>query len=81
LAVRGPLTFKNTVTMALQSQSTLNWNSGQWTVPIIASVSKIFKFGDQLTSLGVGVKYYPVNPLGQPTWGLQATVALLFPPQ
>jgi hypothetical protein len=49
-------TFPNTVTINLQSQSTLNWNQGQWTVPIIASVSKIFKLGDQLTSIGLGVK-------------------------
>jgi len=72
-------TFKNTVTITLQSESTLNWNQGQWTVPIIASVSKIFKFGDQLTSIGLSAKYYPVSPVGAATWGLRFTVTLLYP--
>jgi len=72
-------TLKNSVTFNLQSQSTYNWTQSQWTVPLIASVSKIYKFGSQLTSIGVGAKYYPVSPTGQPTWGLQLTITLLFP--
>lgn len=72
-------TFHNTVTIEVQSQSTLNWNQGQWTVPIIASVGKVFKIGNQLTNIAVGAKYYPVSPIGQPTWGLQFTVTLLYP--
>ncbi len=72
-------TFKNTVTISLRSGSTVNWNQGQCMVPVITSVSKIFKFEDQLTSIGLGAKYYPVSPAGAATWGLQFTVTLLFP--
>jgi hypothetical protein len=72
-------TLKNTVTFNLQSQATYNWTQSQWTVPVIGSVSKIFKFGDQLTSLAFGLKYYPVRPVTAPQWGVQLVVTLLFP--
>jgi len=72
-------TLKSTVSFNLQTQATYNWTQSQWTVPVIGSVSKIFKFGGQLTSLGFGVKYYAVRPVTAPQWGVQLVVTLLFP--
>jgi hypothetical protein len=74
-------TLKSSVTYTLQAQATYNWTQSQWTVPLIASVSKVYKFGGQLTSLALGVKYYPVGPVTAPQWGAQLVVTLLFPKQ
>jgi len=71
--------LKSSVTYTFQTQATYNWTQTQWTVPLILSVSKVYKFGNQLTSLAFGVKYYPVRPVTAPQWGVQLVVTLLFP--
>ena len=38
------------------------WSQGQWTVPLIATVGKIFKFGDQL----VQIAWAPSTPSTAP---------------
>jgi hypothetical protein len=45
----------------------------------IFAVSKIYKFGNQLTAIGVGLKDYVVRPVTAPQWGVQFTVTLLYP--
>lgn len=72
-------TLKSSVTYTFQTQATYNWAQSQWTVPLILSVSKVYRFGGQLTSLAFGLKYYPVRPVTAPQWGLQLVVTLLFP--
>ena len=72
-------TLKNSVTFNFQTQTTYNWTQSQWMVPLILSVSKVYKFGGQLTSLAFGLKYYPVRPVTAPQWGVQLVVTLLFP--
>jgi hypothetical protein len=73
-------TTPNAVSMTLQTESTYDWESEQWTVPLVGVVSKVFSFGDQLVSLGAGVKYYAESTAGGPEGlGGRLIVTFLFP--
>jgi hypothetical protein len=72
-------TFKDTVTITVQTQSSYLWSSGQWTIPVLATVGKIYKFGDQLVQIAFGPKYYIDRPVTAPQWGFQFNVTLLYP--
>ena len=64
----------------LQSESTYDWNSRQWAVPVGALVGKVIKVGDQLMSVGGGVRYWLDSPPGGPSGvSLRLSVTLLFP--
>ena len=68
-------------TYALNSESTYNWETEEWAVPINFMVSKLVKVGTQLVSLQVGARYWAVSdsyntPEG---WGARAAVTFIFP--
>ena len=65
-------TFPNSVSLLLNTESTYDWEGDQWTVPINAGVSKIFKLGEQRWSLGVQGRVYAVSPDDGPEWGVRA---------
>lgn len=66
-----------TVSAALES--TYDWESGQWTVPINVGYSKVSRIGTQLVSYQGGVRYYIEAPDSGAEWGLRFTFTLLFP--
>jgi hypothetical protein len=67
-------------TFSLNSESSYNWETEDWTVPINAGVSKLVKFGTQPVSLGLTARYYVESPESGPKgWGARATMTLLFP--
>jgi hypothetical protein len=66
-------------TLSANLESTYDWNSGQWTIPLNLSYSKVTKWGSQLVSLSGGVRVYLDKPAGGPDWGLRGVVTLLFP--
>jgi len=72
-------TLKSSLTFTLQSLTTYLWTPNQWTVPILGAVSKVYKFGNQPTSVQFGVKYYPIRPVTAPQWGVVLNITLLFP--
>jgi hypothetical protein len=73
-------TTKTAWTYSLNTESTYDWKSEQWSVPINSSVSKVTKFGKQLVSIGGGVRYWAESPDGGPEdFGLRFVVTLLFP--
>jgi len=61
------------------SESTYDWESSQWTVPLILMYSKVAKIGSQMVSFSAGAKYYADKPDGGPDWGLRVAITLLFP--
>jgi hypothetical protein len=64
----------------LNTESTYDWEAREWAVPINGIVSKVVKLGDQLVSVGGGVRYWADGPEGGPHgWGLRLVVTLLFP--
>lgn len=66
-------------TFSLNSESTYNWQSHEWTVPINLVVSQLLKVGSQPTQVFVGGRYYIERPSNGPEWGLRFGFTLLFP--
>jgi hypothetical protein len=67
-------------TFTANTESTYNWESKQWSVPLNLAVSKVTRIGDQLLSVGAGVRYWADGPQGGPHgWGLRFVVTLLYP--
>jgi hypothetical protein len=72
-------TLPDSTGLSLNTQSTYNWTTKQWTVPIIFGVSHIYKIQTQRIQLAILGKAYAATPTGGPGWGLQWTATLLFP--
>ena len=67
-------------TFALNTESTYDWKSRQWTVPVNATVTKVAKLGGQLISVGGGLRYWADGPQGAPHGlGYRLVLTLLFP--
>jgi len=66
-------------TLSLQAESTYNWNTHQWSVPINVLYSKVSKWGNQMVSNQVGAGWYATGPSGGPEWQLRYMMVLLFP--
>ena len=66
-------------TVSLISESTYNWKTHQWTVPINLLYSKVSKWGTQMVSNQVGAGWYATGPSGGPEWQLRYMMILLFP--
>jgi hypothetical protein len=67
-------------TFSLNTESTYDWESSQWTVPINALVTKVTKIGGQLVSVGGGLRYWADGPAGGPEGlGFRIVLTLLFP--
>ena len=70
------------VTYTLNTESTGNWEAEdgeEWTVPIIAQVSKVTRLGPRPISVGIAAGYYAEKPEGAPEWKLRSSITLLFP--
>ena len=72
-------TFPNTFGITVNTQSTYNWITKEWSVPIYLLFSRIFKFGKQPVSIQIGPKYYAETVTNGPRWGAVFNVTLLFP--
>jgi hypothetical protein len=66
-------------TLTLNSESTYDWNAGQWNVPVNLFYSKVTRLGTQLISVGGGARVYLESPDGGADWGFRFVVTLLFP--
>jgi hypothetical protein len=66
-------------TITLNSETTYDWQSENWTVPINLLYSKVLTLGTQPVSLQFGARYYAETPDGGPDWGLRASIVFLFP--
>ncbi len=66
-------------TLTVNMESTYDWESSQWNVPVNLIYAKVTKFGNQLVSIGGGARLYLETPAGGADWGLRFIVTLLFP--
>jgi hypothetical protein len=67
-------------TFAINTESTYDWETEQWSVPLNLSVSQLLKLGDQLVQVGGGMRYWLDSPSGGPDgWGLRMNLVLVFP--
>lgn len=72
-------TTKTHTSFGVNTEATYDWENEQWTIPLNAFVSQVFKVGKLPVSLQVGGRYYAETPTGGPEWGIRATFTLLFP--
>lgn len=73
-------TTTNAWTFTISSESTYDWAADQWAVPLNLLVGKVTKVGNQLLSVGAGVRYWIDGPQSGPHgWGGRLVVTLLFP--
>jgi hypothetical protein len=67
-------------TFTLQTETTYNWETEEWAVPVNAVVSKLTAVQGQPVSIFGGVRYWAESPDSGPEgWGLRFGVTLLFP--
>jgi hypothetical protein len=73
-------TTKDAWTFALNTESTYDWNTESWTVPVNLTVSKLVMLGSQPISIGAGVRHWADSPEGGPEGiGYRVSVSFLFP--
>lgn len=66
-------------TFTLSAESTYDWEHEQWSVPLNAIISQMFKIGSQPMQASLGARCYAEGPDGGPEWGIRAGLTLLFP--
>ena len=67
-------------TFTLQTESTYDWETEQWSVPVNAVASKLTRIGTQPVSLSGGVRYWAESPESGPEgWGVRVGMTFLFP--
>lgn len=67
-------------TLTGTADSTYDWNTEQWTIPIGLFAGKVTKVGSQLVQVVGGPRYYADSPSSGPHgWGFRVSVVLLFP--
>lgn len=71
--------FGGGTSVGLNLESSYNWTSRQWSVPVNLSVSQVLKFNGQPISISVGGKYYLATVSQGPRWGARAVLTFLFP--
>jgi opacity protein-like surface antigen len=71
---------KTKTTFGLNTESTYDWESDQWSVPVIVQVAQLFKIGPQILQFAVAGKYWAESPDDGPEgWGYRAQLTFLFP--
>ena len=71
---------KTKTTVGISVESTYDWITSQWSVPVIFTVSQLLKTKNQLYQIGLGARYWAASPdNGAEGWGLRAQLTLLFP--
>ncbi len=73
-------TTRDAMTFALNTESTYDWKSKQWAVPLNATATKVMKLGNQLISVGGGVRYWAESTDSGPEGlGVRLLFTLLLP--
>jgi hypothetical protein len=68
------------VTYTLNTESTYDWKSDQWSIPVNVMVSKLVRFDKQMVSFKGGIRYWvKSSDSGPEGLGLRFAVTLLFP--
>jgi hypothetical protein len=63
----------------VNSESTYNWLSHRWIIPINLLFNQVVKIGGQPISLQAGPRYYATTTDQGARWGVRFNVTLLFP--
>jgi hypothetical protein len=72
-------TTKTHTSFVVNTESTYDWQHGQWTVPLNFMVFQVVRVGKMPLQLQLGYRYYAERPANGPDWGLRFAVTFLFP--
>ena len=72
-------TTRRDTSLGVDTAAVYDWTEGEWTVPLELSLEQLVKIGKQPMSVGVTARYGLRHPADGPSWGLVATVTLVFP--
>jgi len=73
-------TTKTHTSFGVNTESTYDWKTKQWSVPINFAVTQMVRVGGQALTLTAGARYWADSPQGGPKgWGYRLGVTLLFP--
>lgn len=72
-------TTRRATTFTVNTESTYNWETKKWLVPVNVNVSQLVRVGKQPMSFGLGGKYFLSSPTGGPRFGVRFTTTFLFP--
>lgn len=72
-------TWPTATTLGVNTETSFDWTSDQWNIPVNLFVNQVVKFGKQPVQFSVGPRYYAASPDGGPEWGVRFVVTLLFP--
>ena len=72
-------TTKTGTTFGLNTETSYNWTTEDWSVPINAVFSQMVMFGKQPTQWQFGGRYYLDTFSNGPEWGLRFQLTFLFP--
>ena len=71
---------KSKTSWYLNSESTFDWRSEQWSAPINFGANQMVKIGDQPLQVGIGARYWLDSvDSGPEGWGLRLNFVMLFP--
>lgn len=72
-------TFPTATTITLNTESTYNWTSDDWTVPVNLQISQLMRLGKLPVQFALGGRWYAESPDGGPEWGVRFTFTILLP--
>lgn len=72
-------TTPSALTIGLNTESTYDWKTKKWVVPINLTATQLTHMGKQPVSVGGGLRYYASAPRDGPNWGVRLIFTLLFP--
>lgn len=73
-------TTPKAVSYAINIESTYDWDSDQWAIPVNLTMTKVTKIGGQLVSVGGSVRYWVESADSGPEgFGVRLMITLLYP--
>ena len=73
-------TTPSAMSFTLNTESTYDWETEEWSVPINATIGQVVKIDKHPVQLSAGVRYYAESAENGPDgWGLRLQATLLFP--
>ena len=65
--------------LIVNTESSYDWVTHRWTVPINVFANQLVTIGKQRVQFGLGPRYFAERPYGGPRWGFRVNMALVFP--
>ncbi|WP_228160479.1 MULTISPECIES: transporter [Marinobacter] len=73
-------TTPTALSVTLTADSTYNWKTNDWTIPVGLFAAQVFKVGSQTMQVQAGPRYYAESPDSGPEgWGARVNIVFLFP--